>query len=141
MALVEFQNNTSPYLSAENLNGNFDYLDDKIDDLKDGEWHDLSLTSAWDKYNDTFYTPSYCKRGNFVYLRGLLKRSSNLVGEEIIAVLPEGYRPSKRMIINVLTGGNLSQRIDLYADGNIKTASNVASSDILSFDNIGFYID
>ena len=30
MALIEFVNDSAPYLSAENLNNNFEYLDDKI---------------------------------------------------------------------------------------------------------------
>ena len=33
MALVEFQNNTAPYLNAENLNNNFNYLDEKAQDI------------------------------------------------------------------------------------------------------------
>ena len=31
MALIEFQNNTAPYLNADNLNNNFNYLDEKND--------------------------------------------------------------------------------------------------------------
>lgn len=33
MALIEFQNNTAPYLNAENLNNNFNYLDEKAQDI------------------------------------------------------------------------------------------------------------
>lgn len=33
MALVEFQNNTAPYINADNLNNNFEYLEDKIEDI------------------------------------------------------------------------------------------------------------
>lgn len=33
MALVEFQNNTAPYLNAENLNNNFNYLEEKTQDI------------------------------------------------------------------------------------------------------------
>ena len=33
MALVEFQNNTAPYLNAENLNNNFNYLDEKAQEI------------------------------------------------------------------------------------------------------------
>lgn len=35
MALIEFQNNTAPYLNAENLNNNFNYLDGKLDNYVD----------------------------------------------------------------------------------------------------------
>ena len=59
MALVEFQNNTAPYLNAENLNNNFNYLDEKTQDIYStneiviGKWIDgkpiyrkvLNLTS------------------------------------------------------------------------------------------------
>lgn len=34
MALVEFVNDSAPYLSAENLNNNFNYLDDKISNIE-----------------------------------------------------------------------------------------------------------
>lgn len=34
MALIEFQNNTSPYLNADNLNNNFNYLDENNKNLK-----------------------------------------------------------------------------------------------------------
>ena len=44
MALVEFQNNTSPYLSADNLNNNFNYLDEKnnysTNEIVIGKWID-----------------------------------------------------------------------------------------------------
>ena len=33
MALIEFQNNSAPYLNAENLNNNFSYLDEKLQDI------------------------------------------------------------------------------------------------------------
>ena len=33
MALIEFVNDSAPYLSAENLNNNFEYLDDKIPNI------------------------------------------------------------------------------------------------------------
>lgn len=33
MALIEFQNNTAPYLNADNLNNNFNYLDEKAQDI------------------------------------------------------------------------------------------------------------
>ena len=33
MALIEFQNNTAPYLNADNLNNNFNYLDEKTQDI------------------------------------------------------------------------------------------------------------
>ena len=42
MALIEFQNNTSPYLNAENLNNNFNYLDEKnnysTNEIVVGKW-------------------------------------------------------------------------------------------------------
>lgn len=44
MALVEFQNNTAPYLNADNLNNNFNYLDGKndysTDEIVIGKWID-----------------------------------------------------------------------------------------------------
>ena len=57
MALIEFQNNTAPYMNADNLNNNFNYLDGKNDystnEIVVGKWIDgkpiyrkvLNLTS------------------------------------------------------------------------------------------------
>ena len=143
MQKIEFKDlpDTTTPLSASNLNTMQDNIENEIEDLKNDEWQNLSLTSNWSRFSDTFNIPSYSKRGNFVYLRGLLKRSSNIVGEETIATLPENYRPLKRILLNVPAGNNQSQRIDIWEDGTIKIASTVVTTDMLSIENIGFYVD
>lgn len=44
MALIEFENNSAPYLNAENLNNNFEYLENlnnySTDEIVVGKWTD-----------------------------------------------------------------------------------------------------
>lgn len=114
----------------------------KLNEIISSVWHPLPLTSNWNAFdNNSFNTPSYCIRGNMVCLKGLLKRSSNMVGLETIANLPAGFRPPKRVLLSSLCGAKDIQRIDIHDTGEIKTASDVQASNMLSLENIFFYID
>lgn len=47
MALVTFTNNQAPYLSAENLNNNFEYLDEKIDNGEIYSTQEIKTNRKW----------------------------------------------------------------------------------------------
>ena len=49
MALVQFIDDSAPYLSADNLNNNFNYLDDKIDGIIDSG---STANEKYIKYSD-----------------------------------------------------------------------------------------
>lgn len=64
-----------------------------------GAWQNLSLISGWSNYA-TNSTPQ-CRKliGDLIEVRGIVKKSSALVANEVIAALPINYRPSQTMLI------------------------------------------
>lgn len=120
------------------INGQEILTKETLDSILNPVWKSLPLTSNWRDFNADFNSPSYCRKGNMVYLKGLIKRESNMVAGETIANLPVGYRPAKRVIISVLCGSVETQRIDIHTTGEIKTPNVVNSSDMLSLENIFF---
>lgn len=47
MALVEFVNDSAPYLNAENLNNNFEYLEDKINNGEIYSTNEIKTNKIW----------------------------------------------------------------------------------------------
>lgn len=47
MALVEFVNNSAPYLNAENLNNNFEYLENKMDNNEVYSTNEIKTNEVW----------------------------------------------------------------------------------------------
>ncbi len=114
----------------------------KLNEIINSVWKPLPLTSNWGAFdNNTFNAPSYCIRGNMVCLKGLLKRNANMVRDETITTLPVGFRPPKRVLISSLCGSQEIQRLDIHNTGEIKTPYTVHESNMLSLENIFFYID
>ena len=84
MALIEFQNNTAPYLTADNLNNNFNYLDEKAQDIYStneiviGKW--INGESIYRKI-----ISSYGVTGNNVIIPHNITNFKQLVNYSLIA--------------------------------------------------------
>ena len=84
MALIEFQNNTAPYLNADNLNNNFNYLDEKAQDIYStneiviGKW--INGESIYRKI-----ISSYGVTGNNVIIPHNITNFKQLVNYSLIA--------------------------------------------------------
>ena len=77
--------------------------------------HTLPLKNDWVDYGGDYETPKYIKtNSNIVVVSGMAKDG----GWGLIAHLPEGVRPKKRLVFNV-NNNNSSCRIDVLQDGRI----------------------
>lgn len=86
-------------------------------------WQNLTLSPSWVNYGTGYITPQ-CRKfvGDLVEVKGVIKKSSALVTNEVIATLPTGYRPSEIMLVTTWASGGTS-RIQVEPSGAIRVAS------------------
>lgn len=104
----------------EELDNKLVIMDENKANKKQEEWIPLDLLNGWENVNTTSYvTPSYMIDSfGFVHLRGILHKGIN----QIVAVLPNGYRPQKfEFFTNSTNLTKLNQVRNFYVgnDGNI----------------------
>ncbi len=96
-------------------------------------WQDLALASGWTLYAAGYTTPQCRKYTNgLIEAKGILKKSSALVANEIMCTLPAGYRPSEIMMLATWASGGTS-RITIETGGAIRLNSGNAGGVGLSF--------
>ncbi len=79
-------------------------------------WSNLSLTNGWVAYGG-FSSPQYTKTGDgVVHLKGLIR--SGTIGSVPLATLPEGFRPSER-ILSATVSNAAYARIDILPNGQV----------------------
>jgi hypothetical protein len=108
----------------------------------------LTLGSGWVNYSPFVvagYEVASCSRfGRLVVLQGLVTKSGGTptVGD-VIATLPEGFRPAGRLLFAVPTGGtNAFGRVDVLANGEIQWhAGSTNETDHASLSGIAFMVD
>jgi hypothetical protein len=83
-------------------------------------WGEPDYASGYSDYFGGYSTIGYTKTSaGVVMLKGLVKKSSPVVGGETIATLPADYRPNGILIFQTITNPNTGSRIDVYPDGRI----------------------
>ncbi|MBW4572736.1 MAG: hypothetical protein KME31_33610 [Tolypothrix carrinoi HA7290-LM1] len=97
-------------------------LDSKSDKNPDA-WQNLTLASGWTLYG-TGYTKPQCRKiiGSLIEVKGVIKKTSALVTNEIITTLPAGYTPTEIILLTTWASGGTS-RIQVNPDGVIRLAS------------------
>jgi len=102
-------------------------------------WTNLVLQNSWVVYDAVNYsTPQYTKAPDgLVSIKGLIKNGTT-TGGTVLANLPVGYRPAKRILYSAITTGAYS-RIDIESNGNISIIS--GTNNWLSLDGMTFYAD
>lgn len=96
----------------------------------------LSLQSSWVVYSTTYNSPQYTKSSDgIVTVRGLIKSGATANGT-IIANLPIGYRPDKKLILSSNANSHHA-RVDVSPNGNI-TIEGGGDAAWLSLDQITF---
>lgn len=108
--------------------------------LTDSGWITLPLLNGAVAYN-TAQTPQYRKIGNHVFVRGVLK---GITAPCIVATLPEGFRPSQRLILNLPRAGYTLTRFEIETNGEVKyvgSYSEIADITWFSFSDTNFLID
>ncbi len=99
-------------------------------------WTNLSLQNSWVTYSSTFNTPQYTKSADgIVTVKGLIKSGATANGT-IIANLPVGYRPDKKLILSSNANSHHA-RIDVAPNGNI-TIEGTGDAAFMSLDEITF---
>lgn len=85
--------------------------------ITDSGWIDLQLNTGVEPHSEE-QKPRYRKVGNTVFLSGVFK---NIEGDNIpIATLPEGYRPSKKVILPFASMGQKINRMEILTNGIIQ---------------------
>jgi hypothetical protein len=107
-------------------------LDQKAKDVVDA-WQDLPLSANWSNYAIGFTTPQSRKLlSNLVEVKGVIKKSTALVANEIITTLPVGYRPAEIVLLATWASGGTS-RIQVEPSGVIRLVSGNNSGVGLNF--------
>jgi hypothetical protein len=96
-------------------------------------WQDLSLSTSWTNYA-TGYTTPQCRKytSGLIEVKGILKKSGNLVTNEIMCTLPVDYRPGATMLLATWASGGTS-RITVETGGAIRINSGNAGGVGLNF--------
>lgn len=85
-------------------------------DLMDSGWIDLPLATGITAYSET-QKPRYRKIGKEVFISGVIKGIT--ANDTVIGTLPEGYRPSKKVIFAVGSVGQIISRLSIETNGDI----------------------
>lgn len=101
-------------------------------------WLYPTLRNGWVNYGEEFSVARFTKsRENVVYLEGLIRNGTIGSGTSAEAFdLPEGYRPSKVLILTVSTNGTTTGRIYIYPSGALRM--NTGSNTWVSLDGVSF---
>ena len=99
-----------------------------------------TATNEWADYSTTYNSAGFTKTSNGrVFLKGLVKNNIDtdaITSGTIIGTLPEGYRPSGRLVFQTVTSPNVAARVDVDASGNIIVYSGDGSW--ISLDSISY---
>lgn len=84
--------------------------------LSDSGWGNLPLAEGITAYNEE-QIPRYRRIGNEVFLSGVFKGVT--ANNTVIGTLPEGFRPSKKIMFATPSISQCMSRISITADGVI----------------------
>jgi hypothetical protein len=86
----------------------------------DSGWQNATLLNGIQNYSLGSYGPAkYRKKDGVVYIQGLVRNGTPTLGTTDIFLLPVGYRPTHRIILNTLVSGNAIIRIDVLPTGQV----------------------
>ena len=100
----------------------------------------IPYNSGFENYGASYKNGHFYKHENRVYLGGLIRRTNGgpFLNDDVIFVLPNGYRPEYRLIAKGSQSGSLL-RINIEVDGRVRIIGNAPNSlDFLSLDGISF---
>lgn len=100
----------------------------------------LVLLNSWVDYGGSWsMSPAnYRKVGSVVHLEGLIKNGT--ANNAVIAILPEGFRPSTYIIVPAITSGEIACRISIYSTGTVIASASYTSTGWLSLSGISFTV-
>ncbi|MEM6721738.1 MAG: hypothetical protein AAF611_20590 [Bacteroidota bacterium] len=86
----------------------------------DSGWQNASLLNGIQNYGNIYQFARYRKKDGVVFIEGLVRNGTPTGSQTDVFVLPSGYRPSRRIILNTIKSGNVMTRIDVLATGEVK---------------------
>lgn len=101
-----------------------------------GAWTGVSFQNSWFNYAG-FQAVQYRKIGDIVQLRGLARKNATFAINNVILLLPAGFRPSATQIwtVRAATPTEFAARVDVETTGAVvpKFSSSDASGNWISF--------
>lgn len=139
MDKINFVNDSQPAINDTNLN----LMQDNIENAMAGTKVSLSLINGWNNFGSNF-SDAYCRKiEGKVFLGGMLRNYNPT--QEIICILPEGFRPSNRVIETAMSSVNASQaarRIGINPDGSVHFSEfGTSTGDYVSLEGLSFDIE
>ena len=114
-------------------------------DLYDSGWKELTLLNNVQAYSSD-QAPQYRKIGKYVTVRGVLKNITSF--PTTIAQLPEGFRPTRRILYFMVSNGATIARLEIETNGNMNVtyhsannAGSVSEGTHYGFGTLTFLID
>ena len=80
---------------------------------------DCELQNGWTNYGSPYGPATFTKTSSDIVMMHGLIRYGTAVQNETICVLPEGFRPDKRLIFQTQISGATTSRIDVDTDGTV----------------------
>lgn len=88
----------------------------KVVSLKFTDWTDLPLASGISAYSEA-QKPRYMRTNKTVFISGVITGVTE--HDTVIATLPSGFRPSKKVIVPVASVGQIISRVSIDTDGTV----------------------
>lgn len=88
----------------------------KLVSLEFTDWTDLPLASGISAYSES-QKPRYMRTNKTVFISGVI--SGLTTNDTVIATLPSGFRPAKRVILPIASIGQMLSKISIDTDGTI----------------------
>jgi len=86
----------------------------------DSGWQNATLLNGIQNYSLGSYGPAkYRKKDDTVHIQGLVRNGTPTGSTTDIFILPVGYRPTHRVILNTIVSGNVIRRIDIQVSGQV----------------------
>lgn len=88
----------------------------KVVSLKFTDWTDLPLASGISAYSEA-QKPRYMRTNKTVFLSGVITGLTE--HDTVIATLPSGFRPAKKVIVPIASIGQIISRMSIDTDGTV----------------------
>lgn len=114
-------------------------------DIAPEAWKALEYAGTWGNYPSVgIETGAYRKdKMGLVHLRGTVSQLAGIpVRADVIAVLPEGYRPQRNQIFETASQGDVPGQITIGPDGRIVWVAGAATdADFVTLNGVTFFTD
>lgn len=101
------------------------------------------FAAGWGNFGSGFEGASYSRHGRVVCLQGLVTKSGTPASGNVIGTLPQGFRPTGRLVFAVTSGSAETRgRVDVFPNGEVQWISGgTGETDFTSLSGIAFVVD